>query len=159
MSARTAALAALIAFNDAADEPTEDIDGLIAELITELAGLAGDPQAVIDAARAKSAGRHSAYRVPASVRARTANDLMQHYLDETTRLGKAANYAYGATLRATKAGNTASQQRSKEKWHAFCDQRSIANRRLTAVCGAYDAANAELAARYAAYDADTDATA
>ncbi|MFD0393385.1 hypothetical protein ACFQ3Z_16260 [Streptomyces nogalater] len=88
---RAAALAALVAYNDR-NEPTENIDGRIAELIAELADLAGDPEAAIDAAREKAATRRY-YRNPAGERQNTASDLMKHYVAENHRASEAANYA------------------------------------------------------------------
>ncbi|MHB9861937.1 hypothetical protein [Streptomyces sp. YIM S03343] len=139
---RTAALAALIAYNDAND-PTADIDSRITDLIADLAELGGDPEAVIEAAREKTAGRRPFYRVAASERLATALDLMKHYLGENDRLSKAANYASGAVVRAIRVGREDSRERNAAKWEALVAERRAASRRLTAVCGAVDNANAD----------------
>jgi hypothetical protein len=152
---RSAALAALIAYNDR-NETTEDIDGRIADLIAELADLAGDPEAVIEAAREKAAGRRRYYRNGATERQATASDLMKHYVAENHRASKAANYAAGAISRAIKARNEASRLRNQEKWDALLEERRTITRRLIAACGAFDAARA---AWFAAHGVDADATA
>ncbi|MDX3125739.1 hypothetical protein [Streptomyces scabiei] len=137
---RAAALAALIAYNDATDGQADDVESRIAELIAELAGLTGDPDGSLDIARLKAP--RPLYRSADSVRMETASALMTHYQEEGDRLSKAANYVHGAVLRAIRARNHASRARNEAKWEALIAERRANSGRLVAACAAYDAAKA-----------------